>query len=92
MIDSPLTGKTVFMLGPLPVDQAVVTTWAIMVVLGLGSWLITRRLSLKPGRLQSVIELVVTTIDRITSYNVCYTKLLRRLERERGEPLVGEVR
>jgi len=68
MIDSPLTGKTVFMLGTLPVDQAVVTTWAIMVVLGLGSWLITRRLSLKPGRLQSVIELVVTTIDgQITS-------------------------
>ena len=35
MIDSPLTGKTAFLLGPLPVDQAVVTTWGIMAVLGL---------------------------------------------------------
>lgn len=68
MIDSPLTGKTAFLLGPLPVDQAVVTTWGIMVVLGLGAFLLTRRLSLTPGKVQSVLELIVGTIDaQITS-------------------------
>jgi F-type H+-transporting ATPase subunit a len=38
------------------------TTWAIMAVLVLGSWLATRRLASRPDRRQAVVELIVTGI------------------------------
>lgn len=62
-MESPLAGQIAFHIGPLAVDSAVAVTWAIMLVLGVGCWLATRRLGLNPGRLQSVLELIVSTID-----------------------------
>lgn len=56
---SPLESVTLFYLGPLPVSRAVVTTWAIIVVLGLVCWAGTRKMSARPGRLQTVLEAVV---------------------------------
>uniref|UniRef100_UPI0035B112D7 F0F1 ATP synthase subunit A n=1 Tax=Paenirhodobacter enshiensis TaxID=1105367 RepID=UPI0035B112D7 len=63
MIDNPMVLTSAFSLGPLTVSWPVVTTWGVMVVLGLGSWLATRRLSLRPSRAQAVLELVVSTLD-----------------------------
>lgn len=63
MIDNPMVLTSAFSLGPLTVSWPVVTTWGVMAVLGLGSWLATRRLSLRPSRAQAVLELVVTTLD-----------------------------
>ncbi len=60
---SPLTAVTAFHLGGLAIARPVVTTWAIMAVVGGGSWLLTRRLALKPARLQSALELIVTGIE-----------------------------
>ncbi|OMG62869.1 F0F1 ATP synthase subunit A [Stutzerimonas balearica] len=60
---SPLTHETLFWIGPLPVSHAVAVTWALMVLLGIGSWWLTRRLALHPSRLQAVLELLVTTLD-----------------------------
>jgi F-type H+-transporting ATPase subunit a len=40
----------------------VVTTWAIMAVLTLVFWLVTRRLTSRPDRRQAVLELIVTGI------------------------------
>jgi F-type H+-transporting ATPase subunit a len=47
----------------LPISHAVVVTWALMALLGIGSWWLTRRLALHPSRLQAVLELLVTTLD-----------------------------
>lgn len=63
MIHSPLTHETLFWIGPLPISHAVAVTWALMALLGVGSWWLTRRLALHPSRLQAVLELLVTTLD-----------------------------
>ncbi|MGR3363001.1 MAG: F0F1 ATP synthase subunit A, partial [Maritimibacter harenae] len=62
-MDNPLTLEPLFFLGPVPITAPVVVTWAIIAVLALVSLVATRRLSLKPGRFQTVLELFVTTID-----------------------------
>ena len=59
---SPLEAHVLFMVGPVPISQPVVTTWGIMLVLALGSWLLTRRLSLRPSRPQAALEFLVETI------------------------------
>jgi F-type H+-transporting ATPase subunit a len=46
-----------------PITGTVLTTWAIMLVLFLGSWLSTRRLELAPGPWQAAVEGVVSTIE-----------------------------
>ena len=60
---SPLASTPMFHIGPAPVTEAVMATWAIMAVLVCGSAALTRRLRLNPSRLQSVCELVVDTVD-----------------------------
>jgi F-type H+-transporting ATPase subunit a len=50
-------------IGPVSITPAVVTTWVLMLLLTTGAWLATRRLSLSPGTLQTVLELVVDAID-----------------------------
>lgn len=62
MIASPLSIKTVFSLGPVPVTEPVVVTWGLMGALALGSFLITRRQRISPGRAQAVLELMVSAI------------------------------
>ena len=62
MAPSPLASTVLFRLGPLAITRPVVTTWAIMAVLILVSWLVTRRLKLHPDRRQTVLELIVTGI------------------------------
>jgi F-type H+-transporting ATPase subunit a len=52
-----------FDLGPLPIGETVVVTWALMVLLFLVSWLSTRRLKLEPGRWQVALEGIVAAIQ-----------------------------
>jgi F-type H+-transporting ATPase subunit a len=52
-----------FNLGPLPISQTVVTTWAVMLCLLLISWLSARRLKLEPGPWQVALEGVVGAIQ-----------------------------
>jgi F-type H+-transporting ATPase subunit a len=59
---SPLESKTLFHIGPVPITTPVVATWAIMLVLSVGSRLATRRLQLQPDRRQAVLEIIVTGI------------------------------
>jgi F-type H+-transporting ATPase subunit a len=62
MASSPLASTVLFHVGPVAITRPVVTTWAIMALLALGSWLVTRRLDLRPNRRQAVVELIVTGI------------------------------
>jgi F-type H+-transporting ATPase subunit a len=62
MASSPLASAVLFYLGPVAITRPVVTTWAIMAVLALVSWFVTRRLALHPDRRQAVVELIVTGI------------------------------
>lgn len=60
MQSSPLASQVTFHLGAIAVTQPVVTTWAIMAVLAIGSAWLTRRLALLPKRPQALMETVVT--------------------------------
>lgn len=62
-MDGPLHIAPAFALGPLVVTWPVVVTWGLMAALALGSWAISRRLAIRPGRAQAVAELIVTTLD-----------------------------
>lgn len=50
--------------GPVSLNATLLFTWFIMVLLGLGSWLVTRNLSteLKPARGQILLEVLVNAI------------------------------
>ncbi|RAI59988.1 F0F1 ATP synthase subunit A [Roseicella frigidaeris] len=63
-MQSPLETHPAFHLGPLPLSAPVLVTWGLMLALAGGSWLLTRRLALRPGRAQAALELVVETIDQ----------------------------
>lgn len=60
---SPLTSPTLLHAGSLPITEQVVVTWGIMVLLVLGSWIVTRRLLPEPSRMQALLELLVTGIQ-----------------------------
>ena len=62
-MNSPLASVPLFHLGPVPITEAVVATWAIMAFLTLGGFLVTRRLSIVPSRTQAAFELVVDMVD-----------------------------
>ncbi len=59
---SPLETEILFHLGSIPIARPVVTTFAITLLLGLGSWAVTRHMRVAPGRSQAVLEAVVTWI------------------------------
>lgn len=61
---NPLAPDILFQLGPVPISRPVVTTWGIMAVLSLLSWLGVRRARMDAGPLQAALEIVVTAIDR----------------------------
>lgn len=62
MDGSPLSSAILVHLGPVAISRPVVTTWGIMAVLALSSWLLTRRLQSEPGRWQAILETVITGI------------------------------
>ena len=61
---SPLTSTTLFHLGPVAITRPVVTTWVIMLALSALCWLMTRRLQMRPGGRQALLEIIVTGIER----------------------------
>ncbi|MDZ4135211.1 MAG: F0F1 ATP synthase subunit A [Paracoccaceae bacterium] len=62
-MQSPLQSLPLFMAGPVPIMPAVVVSWAIMAVLVLGAFLLTRRLTLVPSPAQAAAELLVAAVD-----------------------------
>lgn len=63
MAVTELASPVVFHLGPLEVTNTVVTTWAIMAVIGVLSWLATRRLRMEPDPPQAALEGLVSAIE-----------------------------
>jgi F-type H+-transporting ATPase subunit a len=55
--------QPVFEVGPLVITNTVVTSWAITVVIGLLAWLLSRRLRIEPGPLQTAVEGIVISIE-----------------------------
>ncbi|MFL9913746.1 F0F1 ATP synthase subunit A [Paraburkholderia sp. RL17-337-BIB-A] len=64
MTASPLATAPLLHLGPLSITEPVLATWAIIVLTTAVSVWLTRDLSLTPGKVQTVLELLVETIDQ----------------------------
>lgn len=62
-MESPLVLEPLFHVGPVPITAPVVVTWVIMAGLGLAAFLLSRRLKLRPGPAQSLVELLAGAID-----------------------------
>lgn len=61
---NPLESVALFYIGPIGISEGVVTTWVIMAVLTLVSWLGMRHAKVSnPGWLQTSLEIVVETIS-----------------------------
>lgn len=53
-----------FYFGPLGITTTVVTTWGILLALGLGCWLFTRHLSAEnPGAVQAALEGAIQAVE-----------------------------
>ncbi|MEM5343619.1 F0F1 ATP synthase subunit A [Paraburkholderia azotifigens] len=63
MMHSPLTTEPLLHIGPLAISAPVIVTWALMACLATGAALLTRKLSVAPSRMQTVLELLVETVD-----------------------------
>ncbi len=63
MAQNPLLPDILFRIGPVPIDRAVVTTWAIMALLCALLALVLRRRRVQAGAAQSILEILVETIE-----------------------------
>jgi len=55
--------QPLFEFGPVQLTNTVVTTWVVMASIGILAWLTTRRLQIRPGRPQTMVEAIVLTIE-----------------------------
>lgn len=62
-MENPLITEPLFSIGPVPITAPVLGTWAIMAVLLVGALWLRRHLTSQPDRVQTVAELLVTTLD-----------------------------
>ena len=63
MTHSPLEMAPVFRLGPVPITDPVIVTWAIIAILVLFAAIVSRRLSLLPSKRQVTLEMLVRAVD-----------------------------
>lgn len=63
MAGGSLTIEPVLTLGPLEITGTVIGTWVIMGALWLASFLVSRRLAIEPGPLQTAVEGIVSAIE-----------------------------
>ena len=63
MAESNLLIEPIVTLGPVTITNTVLTTWAIMALIWLFAWLVSRRLRIEPGPLQTAVEGIVNSIE-----------------------------
>ncbi len=54
--------EKLFHLGPIPITNTILTTWVVMVLLVTLAFVVRRRISLIPGALQSIVEIIIETV------------------------------
>jgi len=63
MNHSPLQTAILFHVGIVPISRTVVTTWGLMAVLSVASWIVTRSFRVDAGGWQAMVETVVAGIE-----------------------------
>lgn len=63
MAEGNLLIEPIIELGPVVITSTVVTTWVIMAVIWLLAWLVSHRLRIEPGPVQTAVEGIVSSIE-----------------------------
>jgi F-type H+-transporting ATPase subunit a len=63
MIGSPLDTRVAFQVIGIPVSMTVIVTWAIMIIIVVVIYILTRKLEIKARAPQAVLELLCSTLD-----------------------------
>jgi len=63
VVEGNLLIEPIVELGPVEITSTVLTTWAIMAVIWLLAWLVSRRLRIEPGPVQTAVEGIASTIE-----------------------------
>ncbi len=58
-----MENKFSFVLGPVVINESIITTWGIILVLTVFAWLSTRNLKMFPSSIQTIVEGIVAAID-----------------------------
>lgn len=74
-----LAAEKILQFGPLPISNALLTTWIVIIFLAILSYLTTRKLSLVPKGLQNLFESVIEFLFNLTKDILGKEKLARRL-------------
>lgn len=86
LVIPPLAPETLFHIGSLPVTNTIINTWLAGIIFLVVGILISRKVSLRPGKLQNfweyILELIMGYFDQVTGSR---TKTLRYL------PIAGTV-
>jgi F-type H+-transporting ATPase subunit a len=56
--------ETIFSVGPVHITDTVITTWVVMAVISVISFLATRKLSIKPSLFQEITEATFESIEK----------------------------
>ncbi len=59
--------RIMFQVGPIPITETIVNSWALMFVMLVAAWAVTRRLERVPGTAQNVAEMVVDGLRDLVS-------------------------
>ena len=66
--------KTVFTLNlfgmAVPISDTILWSWVVILILGLGSWALTRRLKEIPGKTQAAVEYFITFMEDFAQQNM----------------------
>ena len=54
----------IFSIGPVVIKNTVIITWVVMAFIIVASYLITRRLSIKPGVFQEIFEAIIESAEK----------------------------
>ncbi len=54
----------IFSIGPVVIKNTVIVTWFVMAFIIVASYLITRRLSIKPGAFQEIFEAIIESAEK----------------------------
>jgi len=54
----------IFSIGPVVINNTVIITWIVMAFIIVTSYLITRRLSIKPGAFQEIFEAIIESAEK----------------------------
>jgi F-type H+-transporting ATPase subunit a len=59
-----ISPETIFSVGPVHITDTIITTWIVMAVISVISFLATRRLSIKPSVFQEITEAVFESVEK----------------------------